>query len=458
MKPLLCIASASIFTSCMHVGEMHDRADRYHDSNIKQTSFTCSRRMLMSKIHTVVLAILILCNLPIEQSIASTGDTLRIATYNLLNFPGTDPTGRIPYFRTVVTTMKPDILVVQEMQSEQGVTTFLNDVMNASGNGSYTSVVFHNGPDTDNGIFFRTDKVLFVRDSYLNTSPRHIAEYVLQIVATGEELRLYSLHFKAGTADTSARLNEATVLRNYLNALPLGSKFVVAGDFNIYRSTEPAFQKLLRDEGNNNGRLKDPLNAVGVWNNNYAFRYIHTQSPRVRSFGGGSTGGMDDRFDMILTSYALDQSLIVSSYTAYGNDGNHFNDSINRLPNYAVPDSVANALHYAADHIPAYADFVFTSITSVRGELPGATFVLEQNYPNPFNPSTTIRYSIGGQQHVRLSIFDALGRKVATLVDHEQYSGTHEVVWDASNIAAGMFFYRLQTEEGIRTKSMVLVK
>jgi len=87
---------------------------------------------------------------------------------------------------------------------------------------------------------------------------------------------------------------------------------------------------------------------------------------------------MDDRFDMILMSQTVIDAGGISytpgSYVAYGNDGNHYNDSINAPPNTAVGQVIANAIHYSADHIPVFADFSFdtplpvelTSFTGVR--------------------------------------------------------------------------------------------
>ena len=81
--------------------------------------------------------------------------------------------------------------------------------------------------------------------------------------------------------------------------------------------------------------------------------HLHVGTQR---FGGGATGGMDDRFDLILYSSAIAQSggvtVVPNSLVAYGNDGNHYNDSINKQPNTAVSAAVANALHNASDHIP----------------------------------------------------------------------------------------------------------
>jgi len=292
---------------------------------------------------------------------ASSQDTLRIGTYNLLNYPGLDAAARNPFFRAVTKTMDPDVLVVQEMQSQTGVNGFLANVLNAAQPGTYTSVSFNNGPDTDNSFFYKASKVNFLGATYIGTALRNIAEYRIIPAGHTDTVRIYSLHLKANEQDSLDRLAEATILRNRLNSLPPGSRFIVAGDFNIYRSSEPAFQKLIGSELNNIGRCKDPLNSVGNWHANFSFRQIHSQSTRTRAFGDGSTGGLDDRFDMILTSYSMDSLFVPGSYRTYGNDANHFNDSINRLPNSAVPDSVANGLHYSSDHLPVFASFRFGS-------------------------------------------------------------------------------------------------
>ena len=288
-------------------------------------------------------------------------DTLRVASYNLLNYPGTNSAQRNPEFRKIVRGLAPDILIVQEMTSAAGMAEFFTSVVDAVAPGVFTYVPFHDGPDTDNGLYYRTDKWEFISASYITGGTRDIAEYIVRPIQSTEQLRIYSLHLKAstGTSNEQQRLTEATLLRDYLNALPAGTNFIIAGDFNIYTSSEPAWTKLTGSETNNVGQSMDPLNLVGTWNNNAAFALYHTQSPRVRAFGGGSTGGMDDRFDIILTSTSMSGRVLTSTYQAYGNDGNHFNDSINRLPNAAVPDSIANALHNASDHLPVTARFIF---------------------------------------------------------------------------------------------------
>jgi len=93
------------------------------------------------------------------------------------------------------------------------------------------------------------------------------------------------------------------------------------------------------------------------------------------------------------------------------------------------------------------------NVSSVPGD-----FALEQNYPNPFNPSTAISYQLSTVSHVRLKVFDALGREVATLVEAQQSAGRYRVTFDASNLTSGTYFYRLQAGNSVDTKKLVLVK
>lgn len=291
---------------------------------------------------------------------------VRVVTYNILNFPGTTGTARQDDFRTVTQELDADVLVVQEMLSQTGVNQFLNNVLNYGAPGTYAAGPFTNGPDTDNALFYRVSTIDFVSTQQISTALRDISEYTVRPVgysSSGAEFRVYSHHLKAGSTSTdqAKRLAEASILRNHMNAFPAGGLFMVAGDLNIRASSESAYQKLVGSEANNNGRVKDPLDEPGTWHDNWSFAWIHTQSPRTTAFGGGATGGMDDRFDQILISYALDDGegmdYVGGSYVSYGNDGYHFNTAINSGTNYAVGSTIADALHEAADHLPVYADF-----------------------------------------------------------------------------------------------------
>ena len=83
---------------------------------------------------------------------------------------------------------------------------------------------------------------------------------------------------------------------------------------------------------------------------------------------------------------------------------------------------------------------------------------LLQNYPNPFNPTTTIRYSLPIRAHVLLTVYNALGQKVAELVNGDIDAGYHEVQFDGSNHASGVYFYRLQAGSYVETKRLLLMR
>ena len=85
-------------------------------------------------------------------------------------------------------------------------------------------------------------------------------------------------------------------------------------------------------------------------------------------------------------------------------------------------------------------------------------FKLYQNYPNPFNPVTIIQYKVGERQFVTLRIYNVLGKEVATLVDEEKSAGIHDIKFDASQFASGIYFYRIQSGYFIQTKKMILLR
>ena len=95
----------------------------------------------------------------------------------------------------------------------------------------------------------------------------------------------------------------------------------------------------------------------------------------------------------------------------------------------------------------------------VSGELIPAKYALEQNYPNPFNPSTVIEFSLPEDLgNVKLSIYSALGEKVAELVNTSLQAGKYQYQWNASNVATGIYIYELRTEKFVAVKKMVLMK
>ena len=100
----------------------------------------------------------------------------------------------------------------------------------------------------------------------------------------------------------------------------------------------------------------------------------------------------------------------------------------------------------------------FTATSVESGDEIASAFKLDQNYPNPFNPTTQIRYAIGESVHTNLTVYDALGREVATLVNETMPVGNHSVMFNAENLSSGVYIYILRAGDVMLTQKMMLVK
>jgi flagellar hook assembly protein FlgD len=134
---------------------------------------------------------------------------------------------------------------------------------------------------------------------------------------------------------------------------------------------------------------------------------------------------------------ASDGSVYTWGYNDYGQLGN------NSATNSSVPVQAVNGEN--------------SGIVFPEKGIP-KEFVLDQNYPNPFNPITTINFQLSAVSNVELSIYDMNGKIVETLVRESKSAGYYKVIWDASNVSSGIYFYRLQAGNFVETKKMVFMK
>ena len=216
--------------------------------------------------------------------------TVRVVTYNALNFGGNDE-DRLPFFETILNEIDADIFLFQEIEDEIGGELLLSALNNSTND--FSGSVYLNGPDTSNFLIYRNSLITFASQDTIGTALRNISEF--ELIIDGNLIRFYSCHLKASTGYEDERLAEVTKLRDHLSQLSEGSEFIIVGDMNFYTSSEPGYQKFIADETNNIGRAEDLSDQVGNWHNNSNYVNVHTQSTRTTQFGGGASGGLDDR-------------------------------------------------------------------------------------------------------------------------------------------------------------------
>ena len=122
---------------------------------------------------------------------------------------------------------------------------------------------------------------------------------------------------------------------------------------------------------------------------------------------------------------------------------------------YAPGGEIARALRYGLDH-PGLA--ALGLVETAVGDVAAAGVRLGQNQPNPFNPRTTISYDLPAAAPVRLAVYDARGRQVAVLADGLVPAGSHSLVFDASDLASGVYVYRLQAGNDVLTRQLTVLK
>lgn len=329
----------------------------------------------MKKI-TLIISGLLLISLGFAQT-----ETIRMMHYNLLYYTEQGASGcnsstnnlnnKDAALRTIIDYVMPDVLVVNEIGSNVSYADrIVNNVLNANGRQGYQHgpLTNYSGGSIANMLFYNSAKLAFHSHFYLTTVNRDINGYKMYYktpnLVHGDTVftTFILMHLKAGTGSDNEqkRYSQVTRLMNYLESTGLYGNICLSGDFNIYGASEDAYQHLIH-YSNSLYKFYDPIDVEGEWNNSYGYRQVHTQSTHSDDNGCAASGGLDDRFDFILVSSPVyygsrKVSYVDGSYTALGNDGNHFNKSINYSTNQAVPSSIADALYNMSDHLPVIMD------------------------------------------------------------------------------------------------------
>ncbi|MBK7445795.1 MAG: T9SS type A sorting domain-containing protein [Ignavibacteria bacterium] len=127
------------------------------------------------------------------------------------------------------------------------------------------------------------------------------------------------------------------------------------------------------------------------------------------------------------------------------------NNTIQRTKLFAYQEytEITDSTYHIIDRI--------TSVKLNESELP-SSYSLSQNYPNPFNPSTIISYALTNDGYASIIVYNALGEEIITLVNEIKKAGYYSVKFEATGLAAGVYFYRIESANYVSVKKMILLK
>ena len=366
-------------------------------------------------------------------------------SYNVLNFPdgGVD---RIDTLKKILSYYTPDLMMLQELKSDAGLqslTAALTDVSTVNYVSGTREPQQSNATSTwklQQNIIYNTEVFSLAEERVILTNYRDVNYFKLYIndmnLATSDTtfLHVYVTHLKSsqGTTNEQIRFEMAEFMRADIESLPANSYVLCGGDFNLYTSTELAYQYLINNTVNN--YLVDPINMPGNWHDSgFSNKEILTQSTRLTALSDGAGGGLDDRFDFVLHSSELglgntQLSYVNGTYKALGNNGTCYNqDLISCTSVNNVPDSIISALYYGSDHLPV----VFTLQSN-------ATLAVSENewsdliiYPNPLASELNIKTS--SIEQLQFELIDLTGK----LLFKNSFLETFSL--NVSNLKAGIY-------------------
>jgi endonuclease/exonuclease/phosphatase family metal-dependent hydrolase len=364
--------------------------------------------------------------------------------------------------RTIVDFVKPDIFTVCEFGATQQLqNNFLRHNLNINGADYWQSdnIINIAGSNIINHIFFDSRKMGLKRHVALRTNPRDTDIYELYLktpsLAAGDTIRLVCIvaHPKAGMGYESDRRALMQIAMDYVNQNYPTDNVLIMGDFNMYGASEPGYRLLTQTYSNPSICFMDPLalvGGVGEWNNNSQFAPFHTQSTRSYSDECFSSGGLDDRFDFILMADEIAFSYnhmryVQGSYHAVGNDGYHFNMSVNQNYNSSVPADVAEALYDSSDHLPVtmkIAVDVHLGVDDNETQNLYATVA-----PNPASDKAVVHFFNPSQGLVQFEMYSLQGQ----LMQHEsaEFSeGSQQFELSFHDLTKGFYLLRVVHSDG----------
>lgn len=163
-------------------------------------------------------------------------------------------------------------------------------------------------------------------------------------------------------------------------------------------------------------------------------------------------------FSVFIPEFELNHNYNIDFYADFNGSGSYNAPPVDHA--WRIPFISSNGdIIQNFSHNANFTDIQWPGATSAEDEnLSVANFNLEQNFPNPFNPGTKIKWSTSENGFQLLKVYNAIGNEVAVLVNEVRPAGNYELVFDATSLASGIYFYTLQVGSSSITKKMILIK
>lgn len=356
--------------------------------------------------------------------------------------------------------------------------------VDAGGNSNITFVDIDNDGDKD--LFIGNDyaKIAFYKNTGTLTTPS------FSFVSDSLPVRSVSFNYAPAFADLDNDGDKDMILGSYIKDslwfyrntgtptefnFTLESRGYQIGITTLGQSSTPVLADIDNDQdkdlfiGATNGRIFYYENTGTINNFNFVFRTNFYNSIDAgdesipRFYDLDSDGDLDlfiGRQDGNISFYKNEGSPASANFVFQTNTYKNINVHSNSCPEFTDIDNdtdpdlfignIKGGLFYFRN------DDVI-GINAVSGIVPSG-FELYQNYPNPFNPSTKIKFDLKNNSSVKLSVFDISGKIVNVLVNGDLRSGSYEYTWNATELASGIYFYRIETNNSSISKSMLFVK
>lgn len=356
--------------------------------------------------------------------------------------------------------------------------------VDAGGNSNITFVDIDNDGDKD--LFIGNDyaKIAFYKNTGTLTTPS------FSFVSDSLPVRSVSFNYAPAFADLDNDGDKDMILGSYIKDslwfyrntgtptefnFTLESRGYQIGITTLGQSSTPVLADIDNDQdkdlfiGATNGRIFYYENTGTINSFNFVFRTNFYNSIDAgdesipRFYDLDSDGDLDlfiGRQDGNISFYKNEGSPASANFVFQTNTYKNINVHSNSCPEFTDIDNdtdpdlfignIKGGLFYFRN------DDVI-GINAVSGIVPSG-FELYQNYPNPFNPSTKIKFDLKNNSSVKLSVFDISGKIVNVLVNGDLKSGSYEYTWNATELASGIYFYRIETNNSSISKSMLFVK